>query len=91
MPGLEDAHGGGGASFCPDENNAPNNASPRKVGSPKKRGEKRKFDAHSQPTSPAHLPSPPPLHLLQRNKDDNNNDDDNGNDDENGKLDNDLL
>ena len=39
---IADAHGGGGASFCSDENDAPNNASPRKVGSPKKRGGKRK-------------------------------------------------
>ena len=39
---IADAHGGGGASLCSDENDAPNNASPRKVGSPKKRGEKRK-------------------------------------------------
>jgi hypothetical protein len=35
---IADAHGGGGASFCSNENDVPNNASPRKVGSPKKRG-----------------------------------------------------
>jgi hypothetical protein len=34
-PNIVDAHSGGGcASFCSNENNAPNNASSSKVGSP---------------------------------------------------------
>jgi hypothetical protein len=37
---ITNAHRGGGTSFCSNENDAPNNASPCKVGSPKKRGQR---------------------------------------------------
>ncbi len=39
---IADAHRGGSTSFCSNKNDALNNASPCKVGSPKKRGAKRK-------------------------------------------------
>jgi len=61
---IDDAHGGGGAAFCSSENDAPNNASPRKVGSPKKRGEKRKSPSRGlggMALHPLPPPSPPPL------------------------------
>jgi hypothetical protein len=61
---IADAHGGGGASFCPDENDAPNIESPRKVGSPKKRGVKRKSPSRGLggvALHPLPPPSPPPL------------------------------
>jgi hypothetical protein len=61
---IVDAHGGGGASFCSNKNDAPNNASPRKVGSPKKRGEKRKSPSSGlggMVLHPLPPPSPPPL------------------------------
>ena len=59
---IADVHRGGGASFCSDENDAPNNASPRKVGSPKKRGEKRKSPSRGLGGTVIHLlpmPLPP--------------------------------
>jgi len=61
---IADAHGGGGALFCPDENDAPNNESPRKVRSPKKRGEKRKSPSRGlgiMVLNPLPSPSPPSL------------------------------
>ena len=63
---IPDAHGGGGASFCSSKNDAPNNASPRKVGSPKKRGGKRKSLSRGlvgMALHPLPPPSPPPLWL----------------------------
>jgi hypothetical protein len=39
---IADALGDGGTSFCSSKNDAPNNATPHKVGSPTKRGAKRK-------------------------------------------------
>ena len=73
---IANVHGGGGASFCLNENNALNNASPGKVGSPTKRGAKRKSPSRGlggmvlhplPPTSPPALQPmriTPPL-LLQ--------------------------
>ena len=57
---IADAHIGGGASFCSNKNDARNNASPRKVGSPKKRGEKRKPPSRGLGGMVLH-PLPPPL------------------------------
>jgi hypothetical protein len=56
------------ADACSSENNAPNNASPRKVGSPKKRGEKRKSPSRGiggMALHPLPPPSPPPLRLTR--------------------------
>jgi hypothetical protein len=39
---IANAHGGSGTSFCSKENDVLNNTTPRKVGSPTKRGAKRK-------------------------------------------------
>ena len=57
---IADAHGGGGASFCPDENDASNIESPHKVGSPKKRGVKRKSPSRGLGGMVLH-PLPPPM------------------------------
>jgi hypothetical protein len=57
---IVDAHGGSGSPFiCSNKNNAPNNASPCKVGSPTKRGAKRMFPAGGLGNMVLH-PLPPP-------------------------------
>ena len=61
---IANAHGGGGTSFCPDENDAPNIESPCKVGSPKKRRGKRKSPSRGlgiMVLNPLPPPSPPSL------------------------------
>ena len=61
---IANARGGGVASFCSSKNNVPNNASPRKVRSPKKRGGKRKSPSRGLGRMALHpLPpsSPQPL------------------------------
>jgi hypothetical protein len=77
---IVDAHGGGSSPFvCSNENNAPNNSSPCKVGSPTKRGAKRKSPSRGlggmvlHPLPPPSLPAlrltrsiTPPLPLLCR-------------------------
>ena len=61
-PDIVDAHGGGGcASFCSNENDAPNNASSCKVRSAAKRGAKRKSPSRGLGGMVLH-PPPPPLH-----------------------------
>jgi hypothetical protein len=65
---IADAHGGGGTFFCPNKNNALNNASPCKVGSPNKRGAKRKSPSRGlggMVLHPLPLSLPPALQLLR--------------------------
>jgi hypothetical protein len=65
---IAGAHGGGGTSFCSNENDAPNNASTCKVGSPKKRGAKRTSPSRGlggMVLHPLPLPSPPALRPMR--------------------------
>jgi hypothetical protein len=57
---IPDAHGGGCASFCSNKNDAPNNASPCKVGSPTKKGGERKSPSRGLGGMVSHS-LPPPL------------------------------
>ena len=59
---IANAHGVGGASSCSNKNDAPNNASPRKVGTPTKRGAKRKSPSRDLGGMVLH-PMPLPSHL----------------------------
>jgi hypothetical protein len=61
---IVNAHRGGGASFCSNENDVPNKVSPRKVRSPKMRGGKEKVSLTGlggMVLHPLPPPSPPPL------------------------------
>ena len=65
---IADAHGGDGTFFCSNKNDAPNNASPREVGSPKNRGGKRKSPSRGLGGMALHLlplSLPPPLRLTR--------------------------